>query len=113
MTRSIKAACTIEADSQHITDLAAGRGLGEQSDVWGLVVMPVYDFTERWQLVLRYSYMDSDEVNGTIELLSPDLTETFATIELRNVGIFSLHADEFGGSSFEVELYAEGMTFSF
>ena len=46
------------------TDLAAGHGHAPQPDVWGLVLMPIVDLSERWQLVLRYTYLDSDGANG-------------------------------------------------
>ena len=46
------------------TDLTGGEGYYSQSDVLGLVVMPFYSFTNRWQLVLRYTYLDSDGDQG-------------------------------------------------
>ena len=46
------------------TDLSAGKGLDRQSDIWGLVLMPVYSFSEYQQVVLRYTYMDSSDDNG-------------------------------------------------
>ncbi|MDH3994092.1 MAG: OprO/OprP family phosphate-selective porin [Gammaproteobacteria bacterium] len=46
------------------TDLSAGDGYYDQSDVWGLVLMPFYSFTEMTQLVLRYTYLSSDSDNG-------------------------------------------------
>ena len=46
------------------TDLSAGKGYGEQSDVWGLVLMPFYDFNPRIQVVLRYTYLSSADNNG-------------------------------------------------
>ena len=46
------------------TDLAGGAGYAGQSDVWGLVLMPSYDFTPRIQTVLRYTYMRSAGDNG-------------------------------------------------
>lgn len=45
-------------------DLSYGDGYYEQSDVWGLVLMPFYNFTKRWQLVLRMTFLDSDDNNG-------------------------------------------------
>jgi phosphate-selective porin OprO/OprP len=46
------------------TDLAGGAGYAGQSDVWGLVLMPSFDFTPRIQTVLRYTYMRSAGDNG-------------------------------------------------
>ena len=46
------------------TDLSAGKGYAEQSDVWGVVLMPFYDFNPRIQVVLRYTYLSSADNNG-------------------------------------------------
>ena len=46
------------------TDLSAGQGLAEQSDIWGLVLMPFYNSTDKLQWVGRYTYLDSDAANG-------------------------------------------------
>ena len=46
------------------TDLSAGKGYAEQSDVWGLVLMPFYDFNPYIQVVLRYTYLSSAKDNG-------------------------------------------------
>ena len=46
------------------TDLAGGAGYAGQSDVWGLVLMPSFDFSPRIQTVLRYTYMSSAGDNG-------------------------------------------------
>ena len=46
------------------TDLAAGDGYFGQSDVWGIVLMPLFDLTRRLQLVGRYTFLDSDDENG-------------------------------------------------
>lgn len=46
------------------TDLSAGDGYDGQSDIWGLVIMPFYDFTQHLQAVLRYSYISSKDDNG-------------------------------------------------
>ncbi len=46
------------------TDLSHGWGYAEQSDVLGLVAMPYYNFSEHWQLVLRYTWLRSDEDAG-------------------------------------------------
>lgn len=46
------------------TDLAGGDGFGGQSNLWGLVLMPSYDFSPRIQTVLRYTYIRSADDNG-------------------------------------------------
>jgi len=46
------------------TDLSAGRGYADQSDLWGFTLMPFYDFNLQLQAVLRYTYMSSSEENG-------------------------------------------------
>ena len=46
------------------SDLSAGRGFAEQPDVWGLVAMPFYDFTPRYQIVGRLTFVTSDGHNG-------------------------------------------------
>jgi phosphate-selective porin OprO/OprP len=46
------------------TDLTAGQGYGKQSDLWGGMVMPYYNFTPKLQGVLRYTYLSSDRANG-------------------------------------------------
>lgn len=46
------------------TDLSAGDGYYGQSDIWGLALMPYYDFNDTFQLVGRYTYMDSRDDNG-------------------------------------------------
>lgn len=46
------------------SELTAGVGSLGQSDVWGFAVMPWYNITENLQIVGRYTYMDSEDVNG-------------------------------------------------
>ena len=46
------------------TDLSAGRGYFDQSDLWGLSLMPFFSLSERIQLVGRYTYIESEEANG-------------------------------------------------
>jgi len=46
------------------TDLAAGDGHLGESDVYGFMAMPFYDFGDGFQLVGRYTFVQSDEVNG-------------------------------------------------
>jgi len=47
-------------------DLSGGKGFAaqNQSDVWGFVVMPFYDFSNHIQCVLRYTYLSSRDDNG-------------------------------------------------
>lgn len=45
-------------------ELAGGIGFDGQSDVAGLVVMPMYDITPRWQVVGRYTRLDSSDDHG-------------------------------------------------
>jgi phosphate-selective porin OprO/OprP len=46
------------------TDLSAGKGYDGQSDLWGVVLMPFRDFGPHWQVVGRYTYIDSKDPNG-------------------------------------------------
>ena len=46
------------------TDLSGGRAYGEQSDVWGWVVMPYYNFNSRYQLLFRFTFVTSRGENG-------------------------------------------------
>ena len=46
------------------TNVAAGQGYGTQPDVWGFVIMPSYDITDKLQVVARYTYMSSADPNG-------------------------------------------------
>ena len=46
------------------TDIAAGQGYGSQSDLWGVALMPFYGVSPHIQLVLRYTYLKSDDNNG-------------------------------------------------
>ncbi len=46
------------------TDLAAGDGHLGDSDVYGFMAMPFYDFGDGFQLVGRYTFVQSDDVNG-------------------------------------------------
>jgi len=48
------------------TDLALGEGYYDQSDLWGLVLMPLYDVSEVVQLVGRYTYLSSNDDNGLV-----------------------------------------------
>jgi len=46
------------------TDLSGALGYANQSDLWGLVLMPYYNVREKIQLVFRYTYLSSEESNG-------------------------------------------------
>ena len=46
------------------SDASYGQGDLEQSDLWGLVVMPYYQHTKKIQWVMRYTYLDSQHLNG-------------------------------------------------
>lgn len=46
------------------TDLSAGDGYFEQSDVWGVSLMPFYNSSDMIQWVARYTYIESDDPNG-------------------------------------------------
>jgi phosphate-selective porin OprO/OprP len=46
------------------TDVSAGKGYYDQSDLWGFVVMPYRNFGPHWQIVGRYTFIDSKEENG-------------------------------------------------
>ena len=46
------------------TDLAAATGFAAQSDFWGMMAMPFYNVTDDLQLVGRYTFVASQNVNG-------------------------------------------------
>lgn len=46
------------------TDLALGEGYNEQSNLWGITLMPFYNINKQLQAVLRYSYLHSTGNNG-------------------------------------------------
>ena len=46
------------------TDISAGKGYAEQSDVWGMALLPFYNFNKHIQTVLRYTYISSKDDNG-------------------------------------------------
>lgn len=48
------------------TDLSVARGEGDQPDLFGVQIMPLYDLTERVQLVFRYTFLDSSGDNGIL-----------------------------------------------
>jgi phosphate-selective porin OprO/OprP len=45
------------------TDISAGYGYEDQSDMWGYVLMPFYELTDSLELVGRYTHIHSDEEN--------------------------------------------------
>jgi phosphate-selective porin OprO/OprP len=46
------------------TDVSAGRGYYDQSDLWGWVLMPYYKTSRATEIVARYTYVDSKDDNG-------------------------------------------------
>lgn len=46
------------------TDISAGKGYAEQSNVWGVALMPFYNFNKHIQTVLQYTYLSSKDDNG-------------------------------------------------
>jgi phosphate-selective porin OprO/OprP len=46
------------------TDVSAGKGYAGQSDLWGVALMPFYDITSHFQLVLRYTWVKSADANS-------------------------------------------------
>ena len=72
------------------TDLAAGNGSLGQSDVWGAVVMPWFNITEKLQVVGRYTYISSDDPNGLgftrYENTSAINTDAFGNIKTDKFG---------------------------
>ena len=46
------------------TELAAGVGYLGQKDLWGAMVMPFYNITDKLQAVARYTHLGSDGNNG-------------------------------------------------
>ena len=46
------------------SDFSKAKGYLGQSDLDGFTVMPFYSFSPKLQVVARYTYLDSDDVNG-------------------------------------------------
>jgi phosphate-selective porin OprO and OprP len=46
------------------SDVSAGSGYLGQSDLWGAMVMPFYNITDKFQVVARYTYLSSEDNNG-------------------------------------------------
>ena len=42
-------------------DLSFSNGYDSQSDVWGIQLMPFYDFSNKLQGVFSYTYVESDD----------------------------------------------------
>ena len=47
-------------------DLSGATGTGSQSDLWGAMIMPYYNLSQRLQLVLRYTYLNSAGEDGVV-----------------------------------------------
>lgn len=45
-------------------DMTYADGFLGQSDIWGLVLMPYYNFTDKLQAVFRYTFIESSDDNG-------------------------------------------------
>lgn len=48
------------------TDFSAASGYLGQSDLWGVMVMPYLNVTDKFQLVTRYTFLDSEGPNGVL-----------------------------------------------
>lgn len=46
------------------TDVSAGAGSLGQSDLWGAMLMPYYNITDHFQVVGRYTFLNSADDNG-------------------------------------------------
>jgi phosphate-selective porin OprO/OprP len=46
------------------SNLSFGEGVRDQSDLFGLQVMPYYDISDKWQAVFRYTLVTSSDDNG-------------------------------------------------
>ncbi|PQJ28624.1 hypothetical protein BSZ32_08985 [Rubritalea profundi] len=46
------------------SEVSAGQGYDDQSDVWGVSIMPFYNLNDKLQLVTRYTHMTSADANG-------------------------------------------------
>lgn len=49
-------------------DLAASEGQGTQSDLHGVEIEPGYWFSDDWQMVFRYTYLESKLNNGVYQI---------------------------------------------
>jgi phosphate-selective porin OprO/OprP len=48
------------------SDLSAATGVETQSDLWGFLLMPFYNVTERIQIVARYTHLNSADNDGVV-----------------------------------------------
>ena len=48
------------------TDLSVGAGYLGQSDLWGFMAMPYFNVTDKFQVVTRYTILDSEGPNGVL-----------------------------------------------
>ena len=46
------------------SDVSTGFGYLRQSDLWSVMAMPFFNLTPRFQVIGRYTYIDSEAVNG-------------------------------------------------
>ena len=46
------------------TDVSAGKGYAGQSNLWGVALMPFWDITSHFQMVVRYTWLKSADDNG-------------------------------------------------
>ena len=46
------------------TDITAAEGYLDQSNLWGFMLMPFYNLTEKLQAVVRYTYLESEDPEG-------------------------------------------------
>jgi phosphate-selective porin OprO/OprP len=46
------------------TDVSGATGYLGQSNLWGVMAMPFYNFTDKLQFVGRYTFLESDRING-------------------------------------------------
>ena len=57
----------LESDRWGIrTDLSTAAGYLTQSDLWGAMVMPYLNVTDKFQLIGRYTYLHSEDPNGVL-----------------------------------------------
>jgi phosphate-selective porin OprO/OprP len=45
-------------------NISASQGYQGQSDLWGALIMPFYKVTEKFELVTRYTHMESSDTQG-------------------------------------------------
>ena len=46
------------------TDVSTASGYLRQSDIWGVMAMPFVNITDKLQFVGRYTFLESDDLNG-------------------------------------------------